>query len=87
VLIVYGTGYGQTARIADYIAGKLRIEGDDVDVIDGHNLPTDLRVDRYDASIVGASVQAGRLQPLIGGFVKNTRINWRIFGRPSLASR
>jgi menaquinone-dependent protoporphyrinogen oxidase len=71
VAIVYGTDHGQTAKVAEFIAQTLRQEELDVDVIDGHVLPSTFSISSYDAVIVGASVHSGRFQSYISKFVKN----------------
>jgi menaquinone-dependent protoporphyrinogen oxidase len=73
LLIIYGTGRGQTARIARYIAQRRIDGGDEVDVVDGRSIPASLALDHYDAVIVGASVNAGRFQRYIVDFVRVQR--------------
>ncbi len=70
VLIVYGTGQGQTAKIAQRIAEVVRSRGHRVDVIDGRDLPPRFRMKGYDAGIIGASIHMGRYQRYIHRFVK-----------------
>jgi menaquinone-dependent protoporphyrinogen oxidase len=68
-LIVFGTSYGQTAKIANAMGRTLRAFGDTVRVVDGGSVPPDLAVDQFDAVIIGASVHGGHFQPSIGDFI------------------
>jgi menaquinone-dependent protoporphyrinogen oxidase len=69
-LIVFGSTYGQTERIAERIAGTLRDAGFEVDVHRGDRLPTPLSVGAYDGVVVAASVLMGRYQRYIREFVR-----------------
>ncbi|NUO65342.1 MAG: protoporphyrinogen oxidase [Gemmatimonadaceae bacterium] len=69
ILVVYATGYGQTARIAGRMADLLRHVGDDVTVIDAARSPRLLTVRAYDGVIVGSPVAFGRHQRSIRRFV------------------
>lgn len=61
ILIVYGTSYGQTLKIATFIADVLRIQNWSVDLIDTSR-PREIHFDTYNAVIAGASVQASGFQ-------------------------
>ena len=69
ILVVYATGYGQTARIAGRMADLLRHVGDDVTVLDAARSPQLLTVRAYDGVIVGSPVAFGRHQRSIRRFV------------------
>ena len=69
-LVVYGSTYGQTERVAERIAGALRDAGFVVDVHRGDRLPTPLSVAGYDGVVVAASVLMGRYQRYIREFVR-----------------
>lgn len=56
VLVVYGTGTGCTAEIAERIGAKLTDAGSTVEVISAKDAPT---AAGYDAVLVGAGVRAG----------------------------
>lgn len=71
VLIAYGTSEGQTARIAEHIAGVIREHGHEAYPVDVRRTTPDPRA--YDAVIVGASVHAGKHQTQVGEFVRETR--------------
>lgn len=65
-LILYGTTEGQTRKIADFVANRLRKQGDYVTLTDAADAPWDLRPNEYDAAILAASLHAGIYQePLI----------------------
>jgi menaquinone-dependent protoporphyrinogen oxidase len=56
VLIVHGSKYGQTAKIAEYIANVLRSERIDATVMHADDVPPELDVGTYAGIIVGAPV-------------------------------
>ena len=69
-LIVFGSTYGQTERVAERIAATLRDAGFTVDVHRGDRRPTPLSVAGYDGVVVAASVLMGRYQRYIREFVR-----------------
>lgn len=73
VLIVYGTRYGQTAKVARRIADQLESRGFTATPLNGDALPPDLVLREFDGVIVGASVIRGRHQPYIGRLVRANR--------------
>jgi menaquinone-dependent protoporphyrinogen oxidase len=70
ILLVYGTAYGQTERIARRIVDQLTAHGHGVCMYKGESLPANLPLDRYDAFVVAASVIRGRYQRYIRDFVR-----------------
>jgi menaquinone-dependent protoporphyrinogen oxidase len=70
ILIVYGTAYGQTERIAHEIARVLRESEHEVSLVRGDRLPAGMNLETYDAVVVGASVLFGRHQRYIEEFVR-----------------
>ena len=70
ILVLYGTTYGQTQRIAVRIGVLLSAAGHTVDVLWGGRLPTALQLDDYDGAVIAASVLLGRHQPYITDFVR-----------------
>jgi menaquinone-dependent protoporphyrinogen oxidase len=70
ILIVYGTRYGQTARIARHIHRALIDRHFDVAIHRGDTLPVDFHLARYDGIVVGASMIGGHYQKYIGRFVR-----------------
>jgi menaquinone-dependent protoporphyrinogen oxidase len=73
ILILYGTSEGQTAKIADHIAGVLRDHGHTVEVVDSGQLPEDFEPTEYDAVLVGASIHGGKHQSAVRMFVTTYR--------------
>jgi len=69
ILILYGTKYGQTAKIASRVAELLAESGDIVTSADARELPRDVKLDAYDGVIIGASIIRGRHQPRVRDFV------------------
>lgn len=70
ILIVYGTTEGQTRKISQWIAERVKEMGHDVELHDSTSLPAVLNIDTYDAVIVGASVHQHRYQSSLIHFVK-----------------
>ena len=70
ILIVYGTRYGQTARIAARIRHGLVERAYDVTLVQGDDLPRDLCPSQYDATVIGASMVVGHYQKYIRTFVR-----------------
>jgi menaquinone-dependent protoporphyrinogen oxidase len=73
VLVCYGTGEGQTARVADRLATTLRDRGHEPTVVDLGAGPPDRSVEAFDAVLVGASLHYGRHQRAVGAFVRDER--------------
>lgn len=75
VLVLYGTGEGQTERIAGHVADVIREHGHDVTLLHGDRIPTDFSLTAYDGIVVGASVHLGRHQRYIREFaVENSAL-------------
>lgn len=70
VLIVYGTTEGQTRKISEWIAERIRRIGHDAEPHDSASLSADLDVGGYDAVIVAASVHQHSYQSSLVHFVK-----------------
>jgi menaquinone-dependent protoporphyrinogen oxidase len=77
ILIVYGTGHGQTERVARRIASALTGSGHAVTILKGDRLAPDLTLGAYDGVVVAGSVRVGRYQSYLGHFVRDhlTRLN------------
>jgi menaquinone-dependent protoporphyrinogen oxidase len=58
VLLIYGTRWGGTEKVAQTIAKALKEEGNSVDVIDAKNNPEN--IDSYDLVIVGSGLRADK---------------------------
>jgi menaquinone-dependent protoporphyrinogen oxidase len=73
ILIVYGTSYGQTAKVARFMADRLTEMGDSVTLVDAGGLLRSTSLPRtpldFDGVIVGSSVLYGRHQRSIERFV------------------
>jgi menaquinone-dependent protoporphyrinogen oxidase len=70
ILIVYGSSYGHTARIASRIRHLLTADGYLVTLRRGDELPDGFEVHAYDGVIVGASMIVGGYQKYIARFVE-----------------
>ena len=69
ILIAYGTSEGQTRKIVEAIAARLRGLGHIADVFDTASNPIDLRMEAYNKIIVAASVHQERHQEGVEIFV------------------
>ena len=70
ILIVYGSAYGQTAKIVRRIAAVLTQEEHAVTVWKGDELPDGPTLDRFDGFVVAGSVLRERHQPYLRDFVR-----------------
>jgi menaquinone-dependent protoporphyrinogen oxidase len=77
ILVIYGTAYGQTERVARRITDQLTRHGHAVCMYRGDSLPRHLPLDDYDAFLVAASVLGGRHQRYIRDFARRfaSRLN------------
>ena len=71
ILIAYGTGEGQTAKVADHLARRLEGRGHAVDVVDVAGVREGLDLTPYDGVLVGASVHLGKHQERVKRFVRD----------------
>jgi menaquinone-dependent protoporphyrinogen oxidase len=71
VLLVYGSGEGQTAKIARHIASLFREEGLEVDLIRGDEIIGAFSIKGYAGILVAASIHEGKHQKYIVKFVKD----------------
>ena len=72
ILIAYGTTEGQTARIADHLAGVIRSRGFEAQAVDLKR-SKDLPLNGYNAVIVGGSIHMGKHQDEVADFVRTNR--------------
>ncbi|WP_435158591.1 flavodoxin domain-containing protein [Haladaptatus sp. DFWS20] len=80
ILIAYGTGEGQTKKVAEYIDSVL--EGQGFDVTTTHvSEASDIAVSEFDGVLIGASVNNRTHQPEVLTFVE--RYNQALADRPS----
>jgi menaquinone-dependent protoporphyrinogen oxidase len=73
ILIVYASNYGQTAKIAQYMADRLRAAGTSVLLSSVNDVPRLIPPATYDGVIVGASINFGRHQRSIRRFARANR--------------
>jgi menaquinone-dependent protoporphyrinogen oxidase len=73
ILIVYGTKFGQTAKIAEHIANVLTRKGFEVTLAKGDAIAPTFSFAPYDGVVVGASIIGGRHQRYIERFVRRYR--------------
>jgi len=71
ILIIYGSTYGQTERIARRISELLHQAGYAVDIHRGDQLPENLTLELYSGVVIAASVLAGYHQRYIRNFVRH----------------
>jgi len=74
VLLVYGSKFGHTARIADRIARSLRDAACTVTAFPGRDVPANLDIDAFDGVVIAASVIRGRHQRAVQRFVASHRL-------------
>jgi menaquinone-dependent protoporphyrinogen oxidase len=70
ILVVYGSTYGQTERVAHRIAAVLSAAGHVVGINKADQLPDSLQLADYDGFVVAASVLMGRHQKYVREFVR-----------------
>ena len=68
-LILYGTGEGQTATVAERIATTISERGHEASAVDVRDRPDSFTLDAYDAVVVGASIHVGKHQDEVRDFV------------------
>lgn len=71
VLIVYGTTEGQTRKIAEFMAERVRRHGHEVEIHDATAVPARLDVGASAAVIVAGSLHMGRHQGALEHFVRH----------------
>ena len=71
LLIIYGSGEGQTAKIAERIRQEARALGHQTEIFDAKRLPPDFSLQEFDAVIVGASLHMDQHQDYIKAFVSS----------------
>jgi menaquinone-dependent protoporphyrinogen oxidase len=73
VLVLYGTGEGQTAKVASQIAETLDGRGHDATSIDIENRPDEFALASFDAVLIGSSIHVGAHDKQIREFVSANR--------------
>ncbi|RKD89068.1 flavodoxin domain-containing protein [Halopiger aswanensis] len=73
VLVLYGTGEGQTATVAGRIGDALEERGYEVSTLEVTELPAEFDVGEFDAALVGASIHFGTHQSSVVDFARSNR--------------
>ena len=73
IVVIYGTSEGQTAKIAERIAGTLTERGHDVVARDVTHLPPSFSLAGDDAVLLGGSIHAGKQAPAVVQFAGDHR--------------
>jgi menaquinone-dependent protoporphyrinogen oxidase len=73
ILLVYGSGEGQTAKIARRITAIFQEKGYEVDLIRGDEIMWDFSIKGYSGILVASSIHMGKHQKYIVKFVKKYR--------------
>lgn len=74
ILLLYGTTEGQTRKVSEFVANKLRSYGDVVTMLDATALPADLDLRDFHGAIIAASLHAGQYQAPVAHFVKANHV-------------
>ena len=80
-LVLYGTGEGQTERVADRIVDTIRERGHEAAAFNVRDAPANISLEEYEAVLIGASIHAGRHQSAIKQFVTEHRES--LTGKPT----
>jgi menaquinone-dependent protoporphyrinogen oxidase len=72
-LVLYGTGEGQTAKVADRIDDALAKRGHAVTTMNIEETPHDVDLEPFDAVLVGSSIHVGRHRSGIREFLSTNR--------------
>lgn len=77
ILILYGTTEGQTRKICEFIAVRLRFGGDEVTLVDAAAPGERVDLGDYQGAIVAASIHVGQYQSAVVDFVRanHARLN------------
>jgi len=73
ILVAYGSTEGQTRKIADFIAERLRIRGHRVDLVDTASPAAELVTPAYQGAILGGSLHQQKHQAALVHFAKANR--------------
>ncbi|WP_249693310.1 flavodoxin domain-containing protein [Stappia sp. WLB 29] len=71
-LVVYATTEGQTRKISEKVAGRLKAAGHSVTLVDARAAAT-LELGSFDAAVLAASLHVGRHQPEMLDFIRRQR--------------
>jgi len=70
ILVLYGTTEGQTRKVCEFIAARLRTAGDDVSLVDAAAMPAKIALADFDGAIVAASLHIGQYQGTVVRFAR-----------------
>lgn len=70
VLVLFGTGEGQTSKVADRIRTTLTDRGHDITTVDVEEIPDGTELDAFDAVLIGSSIHVGKHHAAIQEFVR-----------------
>jgi menaquinone-dependent protoporphyrinogen oxidase len=70
ILIVYGSRYGQTARIASHLEDVLMADGSSVTLVNADTMTRAFDLANFDAVVVGSSVIVGKHRRSVARFVR-----------------
>ncbi|WP_049920708.1 flavodoxin domain-containing protein [Haloferax sulfurifontis] len=72
-LVIYGTGEGQTAKIAERVATVLSERGHEASALNVHDQLESFTLEEYDSVVVGASIHVGKHQGEVRDFVTDNQ--------------
>lgn len=72
-LVLFGTGEGQTAKVADRIKDVLTERGHDVSIINIEETSDDFKLEGFDTVLVGSSIHIGKHHSAVREFVSTNR--------------
>ena len=72
-LVLYGTGEGQTAKVASRIADRIEHRGHEATPVDIEELPAEFSLTEFDAVLVGSSIHVGTHNQHIREFLRENR--------------
>jgi len=73
VLILYATETGQTAKIAEHMAQRMRDKGQTIDSYQVDDLPRDFDFEAYDGILIGAPIRMMKFPKPVAKFVRRNR--------------
>ena len=77
ILILFGTNFGQTRKVANHIADIAIRRGHEVDLVQGNKAGNDFSTDTYGAAFIGTSIHMDTHQISMRRLVKEKRDEFR----------
>lgn len=68
ILVTYGSRFGSTREIAEYMADTVRVHGLEVDLYEASKVPDS--IDKYDVVLIGSGIQIGQWKKSALNFLK-----------------